>query len=58
MKRISDKCQIAVNTILNLRNADEIAYAYCRIVELVRGGAIDDLLTEVGEKYIERAEEF
>lgn len=57
MNRVSDKGQKALNTILNSRNADEIAYAYYRIKEIVTSGSIDDHLTRVGEKYIERASE-
>lgn len=55
MKRISDKMQNAINTILIARNADEIAYAYYRISEVVKDDGFNDDLTSVGEKYIERA---
>lgn len=57
MNNISDKAQIALNTILNLRNADEIAYIYYRITDVIKDDGFNDVLTSVGEKYIELASE-
>lgn len=57
MKRISDKMQMAINTILSARNSDEIAYAYYRLTELVYESDLKDSMSITGQRYLDRATE-